>query len=169
MRFPPPKIFLAATVLAVAAATPATAKDVRDRAFTPRTVSGTVTLVRHADEINLGSLHVRLEGIAAPRLGKPLGAQAIFLTNSLAFGKRATCRLTGARFGDAEVGTCRVSGQDIARALVREGLARSCLKLGLRRYTFHEARAKETGIAELLPLPTYCGPDPAREAPAKTD
>ena len=170
MRFLPLKVLTAAGLLLVLVLVlvlndAAPAAGTRDRSFTPRTVTATVTRVRHADVLTLNRLHVRLEGIAAPRLGTPLGVKAVALTTRLALRKRVICRLTGGRFGDAEIGTCRATGQDLARALIREGLARSCPRIGLRRYTFHEARAAKTGIAEAFPLPAYCGPDPARANP----
>ncbi len=164
MRFRPLSLIAAVTALALASP-PAAATAQTDRAFTPRTVTGTVTQIRHADELTLGTLHIRLEGIAAPRLGKPLGAEAVFHMNGIAFRKRVVCRLTGGRFGDAEVGTCRVNGKDLARSLIRAGLARSCPRLGLRRYGFYENAARNTGIAQVFSLPAYCGADPRRTHP----
>lgn len=165
MRSLSPKAAITVLVISLLLFETAHATAVRDRSFTARTVSGTVTSVQHADEIRIGRLAVRLEGIAAPRLGKPLGVKAVSHINILALGKEVTCHLIGKRFRHAEVGTCRINGKDLARSLIREGLARSCPKIGFRRYTFHEARAEQTDIGAVFPLPRFCGPDPLRPNP----
>ncbi|RVU37967.1 thermonuclease family protein [Hwanghaeella grinnelliae] len=144
-------------LLSVFASFPAVATGTLDKSFSPRTVQIKVTQVRSGDEFTSGRFKVRLYGIASPDFGTPLGSDAVGFLNRLIWNQQISCRLTGQGFKDAEVGTCRIGGKDIAEALVREGLALPCHRLGGRLYERAAQRAKDTGIADQFDLPAYCG------------
>ena len=144
-------------LLSAIASSPALATGTLDKSFSPRTVQIKVTQIRSGDEIIANRFKVRLYGIAAPDFGTPLGSDAVLFLNRLIRSQQVTCRLTGQGFKDAEVGTCRIGGKDIAEALVREGLALPCPRFGGRLYESAAKRAKDTGILQRFDLPAYCG------------
>ena len=103
------------------------------------------------DTLYVGSVKIRLEGIAAPELDEPLGPEARDFLTAFALGKRARCDLTGERSFDREVAVCRIDGQDLGRVMVEAGLARDCPHFSGGRY-----EPFETERSKRLPLPGYC-------------
>ncbi len=152
-------ILALATLLhtSMAMATDVERRPARDQSFTPRTVTKTVTRIQSGDEIHLGQLKVRLAGIVTPRFGTALGTKAVFHLNVLIRNKDITCRLSGRGYREAELGECHLRGKDIARSLIREGLALPCPKLGGRQYRRDWEKAKDTGIKTAFAPPRYCG------------
>ena len=124
---------------------------------TPSDLTGTVTGVPSGDEVEVDGIRIRLQGIAAPGPFMPLGGDATAFMQLLVMGKQVTCRLTGEKTRGREVGTCEWNGVDIAQVIVREGLARDCPRFSRGRYAADEKQAKQTGLPDLYPLPSYCG------------
>lgn len=120
-------------------------------------ITDTVTAVPSGDEIVVGTRHVRLQGIAAPPRRMPFGGDATAFLGLLVLEKVVTCDLTGETTRGREVGSCFLDGIDIARVIVREGLARDCPRFSRGRYAQDEQNAKPTGLSEVYPLPAYCG------------
>ena len=103
------------------------------------------------DTLYVGSVKIRLEGIAAPELDEPLGPEARDFLTTFAHGKRAECDLTGERSFDREVAVCRIDRRDLGEVMVEAGLARDCPHFSGGRYeAFEVERSKK------LPLPGYC-------------
>ncbi|RVU37966.1 thermonuclease family protein [Hwanghaeella grinnelliae] len=140
-------------VLAILGATAAPAIQ----AQTPRDLSGTVTAVPSGDEIEIDGTRIRLQGIAAPGPYMPLGGDATAFMQLLVLQKEVTCHLTGEKTRGREVGSCEWNGVDIASVIVREGLARDCPRFSRGRYAKDERAAKDTGLLDAYPLPSYCG------------
>ncbi len=126
-------------------------------AQSPREITGTVTAVPSGDEVTVDGVNIRLQGIAAPPRRMPFGGDAAAFLALLAMQREVTCQLTGARTRGREVGSCFLDGLDIARAVIREGLARDCPRFSKGRYAQDEREAKKTGILDAYPLPSYCG------------
>jgi endonuclease YncB( thermonuclease family) len=134
---------LAATALLAGAPVIAAAEDVTGQA---RVVDG--------DTIKVGTLTVRLKGIAAPERDEPGGAEATEAMRRLVGGRVVRCELTGERTHGREVGYCSAGGTDLNGEMVRGGWALSCPRYS-RRYVGLEPRSgpvQRTGYA----LPTYC-------------
>ena len=123
----------------------------------PREITGTVTAVPSGDEVVVDDVKIRLQGIAAPPRRMPFGGDATAFLGLLVMQRQVTCALTGAQTRGREVGSCFLDGLDIARAVVREGLARDCPRFSQGRYAKDEREAKNTGLLEIYPLPSYCG------------
>ena len=121
------------------------------------TLSGTVTHVRDGDTIEVDGVPVRLQGLSAPERYQPFGEDATAYMQWLVLDKEVRCELTGERNRDRLIGICYYRGIDIARLIIREGLALDCPKFSKGRYAQDEATAKDTGIRERYVLPDYCG------------
>jgi micrococcal nuclease len=63
------------------------------------------------------------------------------------------CDLTQERTHGHRVGWCYRDGQDVAKALIRAGLARDCPRYSGGRYA-----ADDQPRAATLPFPRYCRP-----------
>ena len=126
-------------------------------AQTPRDLTGKVTGVPSGDVIEVDGVPVRLQGIAAPPRLMPFGPDATAFMGLLVMEREVTCHLTGEKTRGREVGLCEWDGLDIARILVREGLARDCPRFSRGRYAEDERNAKKTGLRDAYPLPDYCG------------
>ena len=134
---------------------PATAADC------PRgTLTGQVTHVRDGDTIVVGSMPIRLNGLAAPEGDEPGGAEATRAMLELVQGRTLRCQLDGKRTGDRCVGICYLDGADISQVMVHRGLARDCPRYSQGRYAEAELQAAAAGatIGEDYPLPGYCQP-----------
>lgn len=89
------------------------------------------------DTLHLNGAELRLYGIDAPELHQecgnppwPCGKEAHDALAALVAGRKATCRARDVdRYGRI-VATCTAGGQDVAEALVRQGLA-----IAYRRYS----------------------------------
>jgi micrococcal nuclease len=136
------------------AATPAAASE----ACTAGTVIGRVSYVRDGDSIELGSLAIRLSGLAAPEWGEPGGKEARETMIKLVHGSQVRCELDGTRTHDRCAGVCYHEGRDIAETMVRAGLARDCPRYSGGRYRDLERAAAANGprIREVYRLPAYC-------------
>ena len=122
------------------------------------TLAGQVTYVRDGDTIELGEMAIRLQGLAAPEWNEPGGTEVREAMIELVRGRIVRCELDGTRTYDRCVAICRLDGQDVAAALVQQGLARDCPRFSGSRYAQVERRAAAEGsmIAEIYPLPGYC-------------
>ena len=98
-----------------------------DAANCPRgTLTGEVTYVRDGDTIVVGSMPIRLNGLAAPEGDEPGGAEATEAMLELVQSRTLRCELDGERTHDRCVGVCYLNGEDTGEAMVRQGLARDC-------------------------------------------
>ena len=130
-----------------------------DAAKCPRgTLTGHVTHVRDGDTIVVGSMPIRLNGLAAPEGDEPGGAAATQAMLELVDGRTLRCELDGERTHDRCVDVCYLKGTDIANVMVREGLARDCPRFSGGRYAEAERLAVADGatIRESYRLPEYC-------------
>jgi micrococcal nuclease len=123
------------------------ASSLADGAQCPRgTLTGQVTYVRDGDTIVVGSMPIRLNGLAAPEGDEPGGAAATQAMTELVQGRTLRCELDGERTHDRCVGVCYLDSADIAEVMVREGLARDCPRFSGGGST----------IRVTYPLPGYC-------------
>jgi micrococcal nuclease len=121
-------------------------------------LTGQVTLVRDGDTIVVGTMPIRLNGLAAPEGDEPGGAAAAKAMVELVDGRTLQCELNGEKTHDRCVGICYLEGKDISAEMVRQGLARDCPRFSGGRYRVIEAAATKGGatIARTYPLPGYC-------------
>jgi micrococcal nuclease len=121
-------------------------------------VTGRVSYVRDGDTIELGSMAIRLSGLAAPEWDEPGGKEAREEMIKLVHGRQVRCELDGSRTYDRCAGICYLDGRDIGEAMVRAGVARDCQHYSGGRYRAAELRAATVGatIAQTYPLPEYC-------------
>lgn len=118
----------------------------------PSTLEGTVIHVRDGDTIVVDHTPIRLDGVSAPELNEPLGAQSKAFMVDFVLHKRVRCELTGNKTHDRWVGVCYLAGVDIGRAVIAAGLALDCPKYSHGRY----ARDEVEGAAARMVLPGYC-------------
>ena len=115
--------------------------------------------VRDGDTIELGPIAVRLQGIAAPELNEPGGADAADAMRDLVLGKDLRCDLTGDRSHDRVLGVCFLDdGLDVGEVMVFQGNARDCFKFSRGRYADAERHARTMGhdLSRIYALPEYC-------------
>lgn len=139
--------------LLLATATTATA------APCPRgTLTGEVTHVGDGDTIVVGSMPIRLNGLAAPESDEPGGAAATRAMIELVRGRTLRCDLNGERTHNRCVGVCYLEGADIAEAMITAGVARDCPRFSGGRYRDAELTAAAAGaeIGRTYRLPGYC-------------
>src|SRR5690606_8535109 len=122
------------------------------------TLTGPVTHVRDGDTIELGSMAIRFEGIAAPEGREPGGDEATEAIEALVLGKEVRCELTGKRTYDRCVAVCYLDGADIEAVMVRQGFARDCPRYSGGRHAEaeHQAAAAGATIRQTYQLPGYC-------------
>jgi endonuclease YncB( thermonuclease family) len=140
---------------ALLAATPA------DATQCPRgTLTGAVTYVRDGDTIVVGSMPIRLNGLAAPEGNEPGGPAATRAMLELVQGRTLHCELDGERTHDRCVGVCYLEGEDISEVMVHRGVARDCPRFSQGRYAKAERQAVADGatIGRIYALPGYCRP-----------
>ena len=115
--------------------------------------------VTDGDTLKVGSVAVRLKGLAAPEVahygesGEAGGEEAKTFMVELVAGQTVVCDLTRERTHGRRVGWGYLDGQDVAEALIRAGLARDCPRFSGGRYA-----AVEPAAARELPFPGYCRP-----------
>jgi micrococcal nuclease len=122
------------------------------------TLTGQVTLVRDGDTIVVGSMPIRLNGLAAPEGDEPRGEAARRAMVELVDGRVLRCELTGRRTYDRCVGVCYVNGTDVEAIMVRKGFARDCPRFSGGRHAEAERQAAAAGarIGRTYGLPGYC-------------
>jgi endonuclease YncB( thermonuclease family) len=122
------------------------------------TLTGQVTFVRDGDTIIVGTMPIRLNGLAAPEDDEPGGDAATAAMVELVLGHTLRCELDGERNHDRCVGICYLEDRDISHVLVRQGLARDCPRFSKGRYGPAEQEAAAAGatIRASYPLPGYC-------------
>jgi endonuclease YncB( thermonuclease family) len=128
-------------LLIMLAATPAAASD----ACKAGVVTGRVSYVRDGDTIELGSMAIRLQGLAAPEWDEPGGQEARQAMIELAHDRQVRCVLDGSRTYDRCAGVCFLEGRDIAESMVSAGLARDCPHYSGGRYGPAELHAAVVG------------------------
>lgn len=62
-----------------------------------------------------------------------------------------TCRLTGERSYDRQIGRCEHAGEELGELVIRAGLTCDC-----PRYSDGSYVGVEPAVARKLPLPAYC-------------
>lgn len=116
--------------------------------------------VKDGDGLLFGEVEIRLQGIAAPEMGDPMGRISADNLRGIVEGKRATCYLDGTRAGKSKrpVGVCTVDGKDVGELQVRAGMALDCPRFSLGRYRDAESMAVLSGhdLSESYALPNYC-------------
>jgi endonuclease YncB( thermonuclease family) len=119
-----------------------------------------VTFVRDGDTIVVGTMPIRLDGLAAPEDDEPGGDAATAAMVELVLARTLRCELNGERTHDRCVGVCYLEDRDISAEMVRRGLARDCERFSGGRYQAAEQEAAAGGatIRASYPLPGYCAP-----------
>jgi micrococcal nuclease len=122
------------------------------------TLTGQVTFVREGDTIVVGSMPIRLNGLAAPEWDEPGGAAARKAMLELVEGRTLGCELNGVRTHDRCGGVCYLDGVDISATMISAGVARDWPRFSGGRYQQAEAQAAATGatIGRMYRLPGYC-------------
>ena len=124
---------------------------VRPPADVPQSLTG-VPHIHDGDTVEIRGVKVRITGIDAPEMDQrcldakgKLSECGIEVRNQLtkkAAGRQWTCRVSGKDRYGRSLASCHVDGEDIARWMVRSGLA-----LSFKRYS-HEYDAEETTAIE---------------------
>ena len=122
------------------------------------TLTGQVTFVRDGDTIVVGTMPIRLNGLAAPKGDEPGGDAATQAMVELVLARTLDCELDGKQTHDRCVGICYLDGADISAEMVRQGVARDCPRFSAGRYRGVETQAAAAGatIKASYPLPGYC-------------
>ena len=94
------------------------------------------------DTLYVGTIKIRLEGIAPPEMDEPFGLEARDFLTAIALGRRARCDLTGEHSFDRQVTVCRIDGRDLGQVMVEAGLARDCPRYSGGRYEVFEPRRR---------------------------
>lgn len=121
-------------------------------ALAGETISGPAR-ARDADTLVVAGIPVRLNGVAAPELSEPGGAEATAAMVRMIAGRIVTCELNGQRTHDRMVGICYVDGVDVGEAIIAAGFARDCPRFSKGRY-----QHAETEASRRQPFPAYCRP-----------
>ena len=116
------------------------------------TISGSARVIDR-DTLEISSVRIRLNGVAAPERKEPGGAEATAAMKKMTSGKTVRCSLTGKKTYKREVGTCWAGTLDLGAALIASGKTRDCPRYSDSRYS---ALEPETVI--FLPFPKYCIP-----------
>lgn len=92
-------------------------------ALAGKRLAGPVTRVRDGDTVEVRGVPVRIANLDCAELGTPAGRRATEAMTQLARSGPLTCRLTGRRSYDREVGTCTTpDGRDIGADLIAKGV-----------------------------------------------
>ena len=123
----------------------------RPPADVPQSLTG-VPHIHDGDTVEIRGVKVRITGIDAPEMDQrcldakgKLSECGIEVRNQLtkkAAGRQWTCRVSGKDRYGRSLASCHIDGEDIARWMVRSGLA-----LSFKRYS-HEYDAEETAAIE---------------------
>jgi micrococcal nuclease len=113
---------------------------------------GTVSHVRDGDTIEVENIPIRLNGVSAPELNKPLGPQSKSFMVDLVLGKSIRCELNEDRTHDRWVGICYLEGKEIGEAVINAGWALDCPRFSRGRYQMIETREARQRIK----LAGYC-------------
>jgi endonuclease YncB( thermonuclease family) len=114
------------------------------------TISGPARVV-DGDTVVVAGTRVRLKGVDAAELGTARGESARRAMVALVTGP-LTCRLTGEKTYDREVGYCFTSdGTDINRAIIAQGAALAC-----PRYDDRYVRYEQASALAAQPRAVYC-------------
>ncbi|MBR0873474.1 thermonuclease family protein [Bradyrhizobium tropiciagri] len=117
---------------------------------TTKTVSGPARVI-DGDTVVVAGIKVRLNGVDAAELGTVRGENARRVMVTLVTGL-LTCRLTGEKTYDREVGYCTTAGGiDISRAIIAQGAALACPRYDSRYIHFEQ----EAALA-VQPRSSYC-------------
>ena len=117
-----------------------------------------VTHVRDGDTIEVGTLPIRLQGLAAPERNERGGPRATRAMRDLVLEREVWCDLDGERSFDRCSAICYVGVRDVAAVMVHRGLARDCRAFSGGRYERLELAAEADGanIRRIYQLPGYC-------------
>ena len=115
-------------------------------------LDGTVTHVRDGDTIEVSNIPIRLTGVSAPELNKPLGIASKKFMRDLVLGKPIHCELNMTKTYDRLVGICYIGGEDIGASIIKAGLALDCPRYSGGLYAGIEIASGRDRIK----LPRYC-------------
>jgi endonuclease YncB( thermonuclease family) len=88
-------------------------------------LTGRVTRVRDGDTVEISDIPVRISNLDCPEHGTDAGWRATQQMYRLARDGPFSCRLSGRRSHDREIGTCRLpDGRDLGRAMISQGVCR---------------------------------------------
>ena len=118
----------------------------------PSTHTGFVTHVRDGDTIEVSEVPIRLNGVSAPELNEPLGAESRIFMRDLVLGQPVRCELNGKKTYDRYVGVCYLREKDIGVSVVEAGLALDCPSYSGGRYVVFE----QVAARQQINLPNYC-------------
>jgi micrococcal nuclease len=104
-------------------------------------LSAVVTQVWSGDTIKVGTVPIRLQGLAAPAATEQGGERASVAMEKLVLGREVRCEVEDEHRQGRCVGVCYLDGHDIAMTMVRQGLARDCPRASDRRYANAEYQA----------------------------
>jgi hypothetical protein len=121
-------------------------------------LTAVVTQVWDGDTIKVGTVPIRLRGLAAPAATEPGGEPAAVALEKLVLGREVRCELEIAATQAHCGGVCYLDDRDVAMTMVRQGLARDCPRASDRRYADAEYQAAVDGatIGWTYQLPAYC-------------
>ena len=86
---------------------------------TARPFTGAVTHMRDGDTLEIGSMAIRSDGIAAPEWNTPTGEAATAALREMVLGNVVSCELTGRASYDRCIDTCFLGDLNIEAAMVR--------------------------------------------------
>jgi len=86
-------------------------------------LTGRVTHVRDGDTVEVDDIAVRIANLDCPERGTDAGWRATRAMYRLSEAGPLTCRLSGRRSYDREVGTCQMAdGRDLGQVMISEGV-----------------------------------------------
>jgi endonuclease YncB( thermonuclease family) len=125
VRFSVPLTAPVGAFLLLAAATPSAAPCPQG------ILTGLVTSVRDGNTVEVATVPILLDGLAAPEHGDPGGAAATQAMIALVKGRVLRCELSGEQMANRCIGICYLEGADIAAEMMSAGKARNCPKLSV--------------------------------------
>lgn len=116
------------------------------------------------DEIAIGDVILRLDGVAAPLMTVPMGPEARVALQALVDGQRLTCDvLDRSADGKSLVGVCKIGEDDLAEAMLAGGMVavyrpnadqQANARERAARYDAAETEARERGLGIWAKAPT---------------
>jgi micrococcal nuclease len=122
------------------------------------TITGTARAI-DGDTLEVRSMTIRLQGVAAPELDEPGGAAAAAAMREIVERQQVHCLLDGTSTHGRCVASCYIGALDIGWEIIRQGYARDCPRFSGFRYLDAELAAPGgMALARTYTLPAYCRP-----------